>query len=192
MPGSPLEKWPRLASRLLFEHHRLRIFLDTLQLPTGNTIDWLRFGKLPDFVSLLCLNEQNEVLIARQYCPPPDLILPELPGGGIDHDESPAMAARRELVEEAGLYPHTLHYLGSFYVNRRRSDLQGHMFLAQDLEPRPAAPEEAEIMSLHWYSIPQMEVLIRNGELNTVSLLAAWSLFRARFPQYFESSQQSS
>jgi 8-oxo-dGTP diphosphatase len=49
----------------------------------------------------LCLREDGQLAIARVS--DPALRLYDLPGGGIDGDETPALAMEREFLEETGL-----------------------------------------------------------------------------------------
>ena len=55
----------------------------------------------PDSVAVLALTTDRQVVLARQYRPGPEIILNELPGGYIG-EETPLVAAKRELLEETG------------------------------------------------------------------------------------------
>lgn len=91
------------CSEILFEHPRLTLVEDTVELPSGAEIQWLRFGDGPDIVMIICLDARGRVLMDRQYCHPPRRAVYEFPGGGAEIGESHAEAATRELMEEAGL-----------------------------------------------------------------------------------------
>ncbi|WP_028225985.1 NUDIX hydrolase [Paraburkholderia ferrariae] len=78
-----------------------------------------------------------------------------LPGGTIRRDESPADAARRELVEETTLSGHTLGYLFQFGgLNKRH-----HVFYA--ILPGDARPEPGnEILRCRWFRPRKVATLI--------------------------------
>jgi 8-oxo-dGTP pyrophosphatase MutT (NUDIX family) len=56
-------------------------------------------------VRIICLDAESRLLLLRWRDPLDGGLMWEPPGGGIDGDESPIDAARRELQEETGLDP---------------------------------------------------------------------------------------
>ncbi|HYF05287.1 MAG TPA: NUDIX hydrolase, partial [Patescibacteria group bacterium] len=58
--------------------------------------------------------KDGQVVLARQFRPAQEKYLLELPGGGIDEEESPEQGAARELLEETG-FAGELHFLGTMY-----------------------------------------------------------------------------
>jgi len=177
--------WRRIASQIIFQHPRLTLIEDTLMLPTGQQTDWLRLGGTNDSVGLLCLDDQRRILLARQYNPVPRRIVHEFPGGGVEAGESIVDAARRELMEEVGLYPHRLEPLGAFLADHRRSAGRQHVFLATEFEQRQLAPDLGEIIEFDWISIEAVEEAIRAGAIENMFLLAIWTLFRLKHQHYF-------
>jgi ADP-ribose pyrophosphatase len=68
--------------------------------------------KLPDYSAVLALTDDQEVLIVRQYRPAVERYTLELPSGLVDAGETPAEAARRELLEETGYEAALVENLG--------------------------------------------------------------------------------
>lgn len=169
--------WRTRGSRTLFEHPRLNLVEDTLELPTGEEIAWLRYEGLQDFVSVLCLR-RGEVLVIYQYNPPTEKVVAEFPGGIIDAGESPEAAARREVEEEVGLRLAQLHPLGSYFVNPRRAAIRCHVFCGEGVEEVAARPEPTEFIASEWLSADALEARMRDGRIENVNLLAAWALYR--------------
>ena len=58
--------------------------------------------RLPDYAAILAFTADGRVLCVRQYRPAVERVTLELPSGLIDPGETPAQAARRELLEETG------------------------------------------------------------------------------------------
>jgi ADP-ribose pyrophosphatase len=177
--------WQQIDSQVIFEHPRLSLVEDTVILPSGKQTEWLRFKARRDFVLIICVDVQRRILLARQYCHPVGRVVHEFPGGNADVGESYEDAARRELMEEVGWYPHQLEAIGAFLAHVRRASLKGRVFVATELEERRLPSDQEEIIASEWVDIPTMEARIGSGELDNGQLLAAWSLFRIRKPGYF-------
>jgi 8-oxo-dGTP pyrophosphatase MutT (NUDIX family) len=188
--GQPMSEelagaWQHIASQIIFQHPRITLIEDTIVLPTGQQTGWLRFGGSTDSVGLLCIDDQRRILVARQYNPAPQRIVHEFPGGGVEGDESIIDAARRELMEEVGLYPHRLEPLGSFLIDHRRSAGRQHVVLATEFEERRLTPELGEIIEFDWLGIDAVEEAIRSGAIENMFLLAIWTLFKLKHEHYF-------
>ena len=179
------EPWRTRESRVLLEHERIRVVEDSVTLPTGGETAWLRFEKLDDFVSVICLRGGEsegkggrEVLVAAQYNHSVQRAVTEFPGGVVDDHETPLQAAHRELEEETGLRARIMIPLGSFLVNPRRTPIQGFVFVAEGFSEGDARPEPEEVITFQWLSLTDFEDLLRGGEAVNGNSLAAWALFR--------------
>ena len=56
----------------------------------------------PDWVNVIPVTPENEVVLINQYRPGTDSICLEIPGGIVDSGENPHQTATRELTEETG------------------------------------------------------------------------------------------
>ena len=172
--------WQPIASRIIFAHPRINVSEDTVILPSGRQTEWMTYTDGHDFVKVICVDAQRRVLLARQYCHAPRRVVHEFPGGEVGDDESHADAARRELLEEIGLYAGRLEPLGSFLTNSRRSAKMCYLFLATELAEQRATPDQEEFIVYEWLSVAQIDAQIRAGAIENGVLLAAWCLFKAR------------
>ena len=69
--------------------------------------------RLPDYAAVVAITEDQRVLAVRQYRPAVERHTIELPSGLVDPGESPAEAARRELLEETGYEAAEVEVLGA-------------------------------------------------------------------------------
>lgn len=131
--------------------------------------------------------ERPLVTLIRQYRPPLDELLVEIPAGMRDVDgEDDADNARRELIEEVGLDAATIEPLGISYQSPGMTDSSVALFLATDcraVERTPHGPEEehADV-----FTIPLAEAVdwvldgrIRNSS-TVIGLLLAERALRGR------------
>lgn len=76
------KKWERLGERVLFDDY-FQVTEARFRLPDGQEISRLLL-KQRHSAMLLCFNEQDEVLLIRQYRAPFDEFQWEIPGGDIE------------------------------------------------------------------------------------------------------------
>jgi len=91
-----------------------------------------------DAVALVPVDHHRNIHLVRQTRIAVNELLVEIPAGVIENNESPEETARRELVEEIGLYPNTLIQLTSYYHAEGYSTGVMTLFLGMDLEAQPA------------------------------------------------------
>jgi 8-oxo-dGTP pyrophosphatase MutT (NUDIX family) len=95
-----------------------------------------------DFVVIVAVTPQGQLLLVRQFRVPVAAVTLELPAGHIDPGETPEQAARRELVEETGYTAETFRLLGSLSPSVARFTNRMWCFLT--LDARPVAGAEAQ------------------------------------------------
>ena len=97
----------------------MTIVEDEIELPNGNTSRYIYQKGTKDSVTVIAI-DGNNILIQQEYSYPPNEVMYQFPGGGIEAGEVPEKAAVRELKEESG-YIGTPSYLGFYYPRNRLS-----------------------------------------------------------------------
>lgn len=84
--------------------------------------------------AVIALTDDNQVVISRQFRPGRERYVDDIPGGGLEADESPEQGAKRELEEEGGYTSDDFEYLGSYSWDAN-CNITSHYFFATDCRP---------------------------------------------------------
>ena len=122
-----------LSSELIFDGRVVRLFVDTVALPNGES-SIREYVRHIGAVAVLPLTEEGEVICVKQYRYAHGTVLTEIPAGKLDSaDEDHREAALRELREETGAVPSSLTYLGLFRSTPAILNEKIDLYLAEGL-----------------------------------------------------------
>jgi 8-oxo-dGTP pyrophosphatase MutT (NUDIX family) len=155
------DRWLRLRSD--------RVLLPGVRLPAPCTI-----FEYPDWVDVIALTGDRNVVLVDQYRHAVGQIRTEFPAGMVDEAEEPIVAIKRELLEETGYASQEWHLLGSAAVNPALQTNRIHCFLAlgaqkvaeQDLD-------EGEAIRTHELPLPELVEQVEAGSLELPALQLA-------------------
>jgi ADP-ribose pyrophosphatase len=138
------ESWEVLGGA---EHFRARVIAvrtDKVRMPGDGTAD-RDYVQHPGSVAVVALDDEDRVLLLRQYRHPARRLLWELPAGIRDVPGEPlVLCAARELAEEAGYRARTWHTLLDILSSPGMSDERIRIFLARGLSE--IAPGELDFV----------------------------------------------
>lgn len=112
-----------------------------------------------------------EIVLVRNDRVTIDGFLLEVPAGGIDAGEDPAVAAARELEEEAGYRAATIEPLGRFYTTPGLTDEMMHAFVARDLSFVGQRLEPYEVLTVEVMPWAELRGMLDGGGLVDGSLI---------------------
>jgi ADP-ribose pyrophosphatase len=164
-----------VSSRTLYEGKIVTLKVDDITLPYGGTTV-REVVEHPGAVVIAALDHEGYVYMVRQYRHPIRQNLLELPAGGLEPDEEPLAAAKRELREEVGIEAEHWTSLGCFYSSPGFANECLHAFLARELTQVESDPDDDEELIVVRYPL---EVLYRRREeLTDAKTLATLLLVR--------------
>jgi 8-oxo-dGTP pyrophosphatase MutT (NUDIX family) len=116
------------------------------------------------------------ILLVRQYRLIIDGLSWEIPGGQVDEGESPAKAAARECIEEAGVRCRALRPLVFFHTGVDNLYNPTHVFYSRDCAVARNIEDRHEVERLAWVPIGRCRKMLRDGKiidgLSVTALLA--------------------
>lgn len=176
------EEWQVTATKTPFTGNKTSVRTDDVVMPDG-TVVRRDYQVHPGSVAVLALDEENRVLVLRQYRHPVRHKLWEIPAGLLDiPGENPLHAAQRELYEEAYAKAEDWRVLTDVYTTPGGCDEAVRIFLARQLSEadceRYLVSEEESDMELA--RVPLQE-LVRGCSPGTCTTAASsWASFRSR------------
>ena len=124
----------------------------------------------PDWVNVLPVTVDNQVLMIRQPRAGSGKVVLEVPGGVVDRQErDPTMAAARELEEETGYTSQRIMPLGAMNPNPAIQNNTCHFFVALACIPaidRKLFPDSEERITTELVDASALENMVRCGEIN--------------------------
>ena len=145
------ESWRTLGREYLYQSPWCAFRVDEVELPGGARIE---YGVLESggFAAVVPVTDEGDVVLVRQWRQPLDAFTLELPSGGVDADEKPGEAARRELFEETGYRARGLEHLISVHTSTGRSTEVCHLFrcaaVRDERGPRPESTEFIRVVEV--------------------------------------------
>lgn len=156
--------------RNVFTGRVLTLNLEQVRLPNGQVAE-LEIAHHPGGAAVVAVDAEGRVCLLRQFRHAAGGWLTELPAGKLDGGEPPLECARRELAEEAGVSARRWEKLGEFFSSPGVLTEVIHLFLAQDLEPADASPEDHEVLEVTWVPLKDAIALAASGRLQDAKSL---------------------
>jgi ADP-ribose pyrophosphatase len=165
-----------LGTQQVYQGHAVNMRVDTVEKAGGRktTRDVVEHSHC---IAVVAVDEQDNVLLVRQFRHPVDKFLLEIPAGGINPGEEPLDSVRRELQEEIGYLPRKIDKLGGFYTIPGYGTEYLHCFVATDLVPGRLMAEDTEDIELVRVSLDEIPRLIASGEICDAKSIAALLMF---------------
>lgn len=142
------DRWPVVESAVEHENPFFDVESLRVRLPSGVTNEYYRVDVRREGAIGVAVREGRLVFV-ELYRPRLGGCFLELPGGGIDADEDPETAARREFVEETGYEADGTRYLGSFVHSPWTRTEQHVVWIEEVRAGTPSENREPEVRQTH-------------------------------------------
>jgi ADP-ribose pyrophosphatase len=172
-----IKDWELIDSKVDRDYKVFRVKVETSLSPRTNKAGKFYVIDTNDWVNIIPLTEEGEVVMIKQYRHGSKEISLEIPGGLVD-DESPEKAALRELLEETGHKGDGVTYLGSTNPNPAIFNNLCHTYLVEKVQKVSAKnlddDEDIEVVHVPLTDVPD---LIAEGTINHALVIIAFHFY---------------
>jgi ADP-ribose pyrophosphatase len=175
-----------LSSKVSYSGPLFRVMTDEIQEPNGKKVrrDVIRHGGSAVILAVDRSKSKKDplILIERQFRHAAQHYLYEVPAGKMEKGEDQLASAKRELMEETGFAAKKWTKLVRYFASPGFLGEWMQVFLAEDLTPGKAQPEEDESIELQFVPLSELLRLIDAGEIRDGKTLIA-VMYYARMRQ---------
>lgn len=176
--ANPPHRWEKRGSRTLATTRILDLKMTGYRHPQRGTEREFVLIDVPDWVNVVALTRDHQLVMVRQFRFGIDDFSLEIPGGVVDHGEDPLAAGLRELREETGFAGGAARLLGRVRPNPATQNNHCHFVLATGVERSAALEwdpdEEIEVVTL---PVDEVYARVHRGEIRHALVLNALLLF---------------
>ncbi|MCO5997381.1 NUDIX domain-containing protein [Actinoallomurus rhizosphaericola] len=183
-------RWETLGSEPRFKGAILEVRTDRVRMPNGDDSEVVERDIVvhPGSVGVICLDDEDRVLLLRQYRHAVGYRLWEPPAGLRDVEGEPLWrTAERELAEEAGYRAREWHTLLDACTSPGMTNERTRIFLARGLSEIPEGEndfervhEEADMPTV-WVPLEEAVTAVRRGRVhNSLAVMGILSVYAAR------------
>lgn len=176
-----MRPWPTLSSTIVADYRIFRLRRDRCVSPrTGHEYDFSVL-EAPDWVNVVALTDDDNVVFIRQYRFGTSAVTLEIPGGMIDADEAPVAAGARELLEETGYTAREFSLLGVVEPNPAIQNNRCYTVLARGARPtHEQSLDEKEDIGVLVYPRAAVPQLLVDGSITHALVWVAFQHLELR------------
>jgi ADP-ribose pyrophosphatase len=172
-----IRDWEIVSREVIEDFKIFQIEKKRARSPRTGKVSEVQAIQFPDWVLILALTRDEKVLMVRQYRHGIERACLELPGGLVDPaDDSPALSARRELLEETGYRTEKIVLIGECFPQPAVLSNRCFFYLAQNAaETQPQHLDSGEDIEIIKIPLKEIPAKIENKEIDHGMVLLAFS-----------------
>jgi ADP-ribose pyrophosphatase len=170
-----------LSTKRIYSGRIVTLDLNEVELPDGQH-QMREVIRHPGAAALIALDNQNRILLVRQFRSAAALVMSEIPAGLLNMGEDPMQAAVRELQEETGYKPGKIEPLGGFYAAPGYTTEYIHLFVATELVESRLPADVDEFIEVDHVTLESAVTMIEQGEISDAKTIIALLMFARHNP----------
>ena len=177
-----IQDWTIIKRERVADYKIFSLQKKQVRSPRTGEIREMHAIEFPDWVLILALTPQQEVVMVRQYRHGTEQVHLELPGGLVDPDDvTLELSARRELLEETGFTVSNIRLIGECYPQPAVLSNRCYFYLAQGAvkaqQQNLDAGEDIEILTMPF---KEFQAGIESREIDHGMVLLAYLFFKMK------------
>ena len=161
----------KISQKVVYSGYR-EILGKKFELPDGSIADYEIIHSKVEVVTIVAFDENNSLILVKQFRPGIEKVIIEFPGGGCFKNESLIDSAKRELLEETGYITDDIIEVGSYHVDSV-SDTLYHAFLAKNCKKISKQElDKTEFIEIVSMSQLEYEQYFKENRLSAINLLS--------------------
>ena len=173
-----IKNWDKVSSKFLIKNKIFKLREDRVISPKKESEHPVWVIDTPDWVNIIPITKENEVIIINQHRFGTEKLCLEVPGGMVDEGEKPMDAAIRELSEETGYTSSKVIEIGRVEPNPALMSNHTYSYLALDAsqteEQKLDGMEDIEILKK---PIDEIPLLIEQGDIEHALVICAFYFY---------------
>jgi ADP-ribose pyrophosphatase len=153
-----------LSSDRKFEGKVINLRVDTVELEDGSTAT-REIVEHPGGVCVISIDDDQNVLMVKQFRAPFGTVLLEVPAGKLNYGEDHFLCGKREFLEETGYTAEKYTYLGVIYPTVGFLTEVLHLYLAEDLTKAEQNLDEDEFLTVESYKLDDLVRMVMANEI---------------------------
>lgn len=167
-----IKKEKKTAGKTIYDGNIFKVFRDEVEFPDKHK-SAREVVEHSGGVSVLAENDENKVLLIKQYRYPVDEVIYEIPAGKLEIGEKTEDCAKRELREETGYRAQKFTKLFEFFPTPGYSTEKIYIYKAENLEYVGTDLEEGEYIEVVPKSKEELFQLFKEGKIKDSKTLIA-------------------
>ena len=162
----------RIDTKDIYEGRIIKVRVDTVKMPNDRETS-REVVEHAAAVVLVPIDDEDNVILVRQYRYAAGRTLLEAPAGIVEPSESPGDCAQRELQEEIGYLSRDLRALGGFWISPGFCTEYMYAYEARDLVASKLEADFDENIQIERVPLSGIPNLIRTGEIQDAKSISA-------------------
>lgn len=172
-----MEQIRRIDRKLVHKGAIINFYEDTMEMPNGNIASW-DFIEHHGAAAILAVDEEQKILMVRQYRGAIEKNSLEIPAGGLNPGEDFKTCAIRELEEETGYKTLDAEPLLELFTTVAFCNEKIGIYYTNKLILSKQHLDENEFVTIERYTLEELVEMILNGTIQDAKTISAVLAYR--------------
>lgn len=161
----------KLSSEMKFDGKLIKVTYDITEV--NGKESWREVVHHPGASAVVAIDEENRIIMEKQFRYALNDYLLEIPAGKLDKGEDPLVCAKRELEEETGIIASEWISLGTIATSPGFCNEVIHLFVAKGLSKGEIHWDEDEYVEVERYTFDELLQRIQEEKIKDSKTLSA-------------------